>query len=69
MSRVVHAIFEPAHVFWGTYCIFDQRNPRQACAELQYPLLLIYTKYTVKVGVLNPNSLENTFLLHFENTC
>ena len=25
--------------------------------------------YTVKVGVLNPNTLENTFLLHFENTC
>ena len=29
MSGVVHAIFEPAHVFWGTCCIFDQRKPRQ----------------------------------------
>ena len=37
MSRVVHAIFEPTHVFWGTCCIFDQRNPRQACADSHKP--------------------------------
>ena len=33
MSRIVHAIFELAHVFWDTCCIFDHRKPRQACAD------------------------------------
>ena len=45
MSRVVHTIFEPAHVFWGTCCIFDRRRPRQACVDSHKPLLLKYTKY------------------------
>ena len=30
---IVHAIFELAHVFWDTCCIFDHRKPRQACAD------------------------------------
>ena len=27
MSRVVHAIFEPAHVFWGTCAFSTNENP------------------------------------------
>ena len=41
--------------------------PRGAMSRSEVCAIIL--SYTVKVGVLNPNTLENTFLLHFENTC
>ena len=32
-------------------------------------VISFYVDLHCKVGVLNPNTLENTFLLNFENTC
>ena len=53
MSRVVHAIFEPAHVFWGTCCIYDQRKPRQACGDSRLAFVTNIHKVWMKIKARN----------------
>ena len=48
---------------------FTESFDMMASTKSVKTVLLGLIQLTVNQGVLNPNTPENTFLLHFENTC